>query len=58
MRPAAEQRCAVMRTEQHVSAPRRGQLAFLTACADAMCDLTLRKMFEEVILALQRCSIR
>jgi hypothetical protein len=48
------QRCALMRTEQHVSAPRRGQLAVLTACADAMRDLPLRKMPEEVILASQR----
>src|ERR1700731_1402527 len=40
--------------EQHVSAPRRGQLAVLTACADAMRDLPLRKIPEEVILASQR----
>src|SRR5882724_5874921 len=37
--------------EHHVSAPRRGQLAVLTACVDAMRDLPLRKMLEEVILA-------
>jgi hypothetical protein len=41
-----------------VSAPRRGQLAVLTACADAMRDLPLRKMPEEVILASQRRGIR
>ena len=46
------------RTEQHVSAPRRGQPAVLTACADAMRDLPLRKMPEEVILASQRRGIR
>jgi hypothetical protein len=44
-----EQRCP---DEQHVSAPRRGQLAVLTASADAMRDLPLRKMPEEVILSL------
>ena len=50
-----EQRCP---DEQHVSAPRRGQLAVLTACADAMLDLPLRKMPEGVILAPQRRGIR
>jgi len=56
MRQAAE--AAVRPDEQHVSAPRRGQLAVLTACADAMRDLPLRKMPEEVILASQRRGIR
>jgi hypothetical protein len=56
MRQAAE--AAVRPDEQHVSAPRRGQLAVLTACADVMRDLALRKMLEEVILASQRRGIR
>jgi len=38
--------------EQH------GKLAGLTACANAMHDLPLRKMPEEVILASQRREIR
>ena len=58
MRQAAEAAVRLMRTEQHVSAPRRGELAVLTACADAMRDLPLRKMPEEVILATQRRGIR
>jgi len=56
MRQAAE--AAVRPDKQHVSAPRRGQLAVLTACADAMRDLPLRKIPEEVILASQRRGIR
>ena len=43
---------ATARRELHVSAPRRGQLAVLTASADAMRDLPLRKMPAEVILSL------
>ena len=49
---------SVRHDEQHVSAPWRGQLAVLTASADAMRDLPLRKMPEEVILAPQRRGIR
>jgi hypothetical protein len=49
MRKVAE--AAVRPDEQHVSAPWRDQLADLTACADAMRGLPLRKMPEEVILA-------
>jgi len=56
MRQAAE--AAVRPDEQHVSAPWRGQLADLTACADGMRDLPLRKMPAEVILAAQRRGIR
>ena len=48
----------LMRAEQHVLAPRQGQLSVLTAYADAVRDLPLPKMPEEVILALQRCGIR
>ena len=52
MRQPAE--AAVRPDEQHVSAPRLGQLAVLTACVGAMRDLALRKMPEAVILAAQR----
>ena len=51
MRQAAAVR--VMRAEQHVLAPRQGQLSVLTACADARRDLPLPTMPEEVILASQ-----